>query len=88
MSILIILFKIIMVLIVIAVVAFAAIQAVYWLNLDNKIMFLLYKIFNKISMTEFGQLVSTMDLNKIEDLYYPLIDGEGLKPVSVKKLEA
>ena len=48
MSILIILFKIIMVLIVIAVVAFAAIQAVYWLNLDNKIMFLLYKIFNKI----------------------------------------
>ena len=49
MSILIILFKIIMVLIVIAVVGFAAIQAVYWLNLDNKIMFLLYKIFNKIT---------------------------------------
>ena len=49
MSILIILFKIIMVLIVISVVAFAAIQAVYWLNLDNKIMFLLYKIFNKIT---------------------------------------
>lgn len=49
MSILIILFKIIIVLVVIAVVAFAAIQAVYWLNLDNKIMFLLYKIFNKIT---------------------------------------
>lgn len=49
MSILIILFKIIIALVVIAVVAFAAIQAVYWLNLDNKIMFLLYKIFNKIT---------------------------------------
>ena len=49
MSILIILFKIIIALVVLAVVAFAAIQAVYWLNLDNKIMFLLYKIFNKIT---------------------------------------
>jgi hypothetical protein len=49
MSILIILFKIIIALVVVAVVAFAAIQAVYWLNLDNKIMFLLYKIFNKIT---------------------------------------
>ena len=49
MSILIILFKIIIARVVIAVVAFAAIQAVYWLNLDNKIMFLLYKIFNKIT---------------------------------------
>ena len=46
---LIILFNIILSLVVIAVVAFAAIQAVYWLNLDNKIMFLLYKIFNKIT---------------------------------------
>ena len=44
-----ILFKIIIVLVVVAVVAFAVIQAVYWLNLDNKIMFLLYKIFNKIT---------------------------------------
>ena len=49
MSILIILFKIIIVLVLVAVVAFAAVQAVYWLNLDNKIMFLLYKIFNKIT---------------------------------------
>lgn len=49
MSILIILFKILIALVVLAVVAFAAIQAVYWLNLDNKIMFLLYKIFNKIT---------------------------------------
>ena len=49
MSILIILFKIIIALVVIAVVAFAVIQAVYWLNIDNKIMFLLYKIFNKIT---------------------------------------
>lgn len=46
---LIVLLKIVIALIVIAVVAFAAIQAVYWLNLDNKIMFLLYKIFNKIT---------------------------------------
>ena len=49
MSILIILLKIIIALVVVAAVAFAAIQAVYWLNLDNKIMFLLYKIFNKIT---------------------------------------
>ncbi len=49
MPILIILFKIVIAIVVIAVVAFAAIQAVYWLNLDNKIMFLLYKIFNRIT---------------------------------------
>lgn len=49
MSILIILLKIIIALVVLTVVLFAAIQAVYWLNLDNKIMFLLYKIFNKIT---------------------------------------
>ena len=49
MGILIILVKIIIALVVVAAVAFAAIQAVYWLNLDNKIMFLLYKIFNKIT---------------------------------------
>lgn len=48
-SLLIILLKIVIALVVLAVVAFAAIQAVYWLNLDNKIMFLLYKIFNKIT---------------------------------------
>ena len=48
-SLLLILLKIIVALVVLAVVVFAAIQAVYWLNLDNKIMFLLYKIFNKIT---------------------------------------
>ncbi len=48
-GILIVLLKIVIALVVIAVVAFAAIQAVYWLNLDNKVMFLLYKIFNKIT---------------------------------------
>lgn len=48
-GILIVLLKIVIALVVIAVVAFVAIQAVYWLNLDNKIMFLLYKIFNKIT---------------------------------------
>ena len=48
-SLLIILLKIVVTLVVLAIVAFAAIQAVYWLNLDNKIMFLLYKIFNKIT---------------------------------------
>lgn len=48
-GILIIIAKIIACLISVAVLAFAVIQAVYWLNLDNKIMFLLYKIFNKIT---------------------------------------
>ena len=48
-SLFIILLKIIVALAVLAVIVFAAIQAVYWLNLDNKIMFLLYKIFNKIT---------------------------------------
>lgn len=31
----------------IAVLGFGAIQAVYWLNLDNKFMFVLYKILQK-----------------------------------------
>ena len=48
-SLFIILLKIIVALVVLAVIVFAAIQAVYWPNLDNKIMFLLYKIFNKIT---------------------------------------
>ena len=39
--------KIIAVLISVAVIAFGAIQAVYWLNLDNKFMFLLYKVLEK-----------------------------------------
>ena len=33
--------------IVLAVAVFGAIQAVYWLNLDNKFMFLIYKILEK-----------------------------------------
>ncbi len=32
-----------------AALAFAAIQAVYWLNLDNKFMFLLHRILNRIT---------------------------------------
>lgn len=32
-----------------AVFVFALLQAVYWLNIDNKIMFLLYKLFNRIT---------------------------------------
>ena len=32
-----------------ASLAFAAVQAVYWLNLDNKLMFVLHRIFNKIT---------------------------------------
>lgn len=47
MSVLIIILKIIACLIALAVFVFALLQAVYWLNIDNKIMFLLYKIFNK-----------------------------------------
>ncbi len=49
MGILIIILKIIACLIALAIFLFAVIQAVYWLNIDNKIMFLLYKIFNKIT---------------------------------------
>ena len=49
MSVLLILLKIIIILVIVATVAFAAIQAVYWLNLDNKLMFVLYKIFNRIT---------------------------------------
>ena len=49
MGILIIILKIIACLIALAVFLFAVIQAVYWLNIDNKIMFLLYKIFNRIT---------------------------------------
>ena len=41
--------KLIGVLLGIAALAFAAIQAVYWLNLDNKFMFLLHRILNKIT---------------------------------------
>ena len=41
--------KLIGVLLGIATLAFAAIQAVYWLNLDNKFMFVLHRILNKIT---------------------------------------
>ncbi len=33
----------------VAALAFAAVQAVYWLNLDNKFMFVLHRILNKIT---------------------------------------
>ncbi len=42
-----ILLGIIAILFAFAAVVFGAIQAVYWLNLDNKFMFLLYKILEK-----------------------------------------
>ena len=32
-----------------AALVFGAIQAVYWLNLDNKFMFVLHRILNKIT---------------------------------------
>ena len=41
--------KCIALLVGVAALAFAAIQAVYWLNLDNKLMFVLHRIFNKIT---------------------------------------
>lgn len=41
--------KIIGILLGVAALAFGAIQAVYWLNLDNKFMFLLHRILNKIT---------------------------------------
>ncbi len=33
----------------VAVLAFGAVQAVYWLNLDNKFMFVLHRVLNKIT---------------------------------------
>ncbi len=33
----------------VAALAFAAVQAVYWLNLDNKFMFVLHRILNRIT---------------------------------------
>ncbi len=49
MGIIIIILKIIACIVAVAVFGFALIQAVYWLNVDNKIMYLLYRIFNKIT---------------------------------------
>ena len=39
--------KIIAVVLGLAFAAFAATQAVYWLNLDNKVIFILYKLLHK-----------------------------------------
>ena len=33
----------------VAALGFAAVQAVYWLNLDNKFMFVLHRILNRIT---------------------------------------
>ena len=43
------LLKAIGILIALAATVFAAVQAIYWLNLDNKLMFVLHRIFNKIT---------------------------------------
>ena len=43
------LLKLIAVLLGVGPLAFAAVQAVYWLNLDNKLMFVLHRIFNMIT---------------------------------------
>ena len=43
------LLKLIAVLLGVGALAFAAVQAVYWLNLDNKLMFVLHRIFNMIT---------------------------------------
>ena len=32
-----------------ATIVFAAVQAVYWLNLDNKFMFVLHRVLNRIT---------------------------------------
>lgn len=42
-----VLLKITAILVSLATFIFGAIQAVYWLNLDNKFMFLLYRILEK-----------------------------------------
>lgn len=44
-----ILFKLLGILSGLATLAFAAVQAVYWLNIDNKFMFLLYRVLRKIT---------------------------------------
>ncbi len=45
----ILLIKLLGVLLAAGVLVFGALQAVYWLNLDNKLMFVLHRIFNKIT---------------------------------------
>ena len=43
------LLKAIGILIALAATVFVAVQAIYWLNLDNKFMFVLHRILNKIT---------------------------------------
>ena len=43
------LLKAIGILIALAATVFAVVQAIYWLNLDNKFMFVLHRILNKIT---------------------------------------
>ena len=41
--------KLLGVLLAAGALVFGVLQAVYWLNLDNKLMFVLHRIFNKIT---------------------------------------
>jgi len=43
------LIKLLGVLLAAGALVFGVLQAVYWLNLDNKLMFVLHRIFNKIT---------------------------------------
>ncbi len=48
-KILLLLIKLLGVLLAAGALVFGVLQAVYWLNLDNKLMFVLHRIFNKIT---------------------------------------
>ncbi len=48
-KILLFLIKLFDVLLAAGTLVFGVLQAVYWLNLDNKLMFVLHRIFNKIT---------------------------------------
>lgn len=48
-KILLFLIKLLGVLLAAGALVFGVLQAVYWLNLDNKLMFVLHRIFNKIT---------------------------------------
>ena len=48
-KILLLLIKLLGVLLAAGTLVFGVLQAVYWLNLDNKLMFVLHRIFNKIT---------------------------------------
>ena len=41
--------KLLGVLLAAGALVFGVLQAVYWLNLDNKLMFVLHRVFNKIT---------------------------------------